>query len=113
MPNTHYSSAAELVRLVRNFAQTTPEWAVAARHWVMPDEVLDPTLISLRVYGVRSEFLAIMAAAGVDSMEQAITPRTLVLPTPPQLRAIKQRCGLITDADSRPSYLAKSPILAR
>lgn len=110
---THYSSAAELVRLVRNFSQQTPDWAVAIRHWVMPDETLDPTLISFRVYGVRSEFLAVMAAAGIDSLEQEITPRMLIMPTAAQLASLKNRCGLVTNAASRPSYLAKSPILAR
>ncbi len=110
---TSYTSAAEFVRIVRNFAQNTPDWAVAVRHWVTPDEILDPTKISMRVYGNRNEFLAVMAAAGTDSLEQAITQRMLVMPTFPQLNAIKVRCGLSTDAQSRPSALAKSPIIGR
>ncbi len=110
---TSYTSAAEFVRIVRNFAQSTPDWALAVRHWVTPDEILDPAKISFRVYGSWREYLAVMAAAGTDSLEQAITQRMLVMPTYSQLAAIKARCGLTTDAESRPSALAKSPIIGR
>lgn len=108
-----YASAAEFVRIVRNFSQVTPDWAVAARHWVLPNERYDPTLISLRVYGNRREFLAVMAAAGNDTLEQEITPKLLVLPTAAQLEAIKARAGFVNDAAVRSKALAASPILGR
>jgi hypothetical protein len=110
---TTYTSTAEFCRLVRNFSQRTPSWALAIRHWVTPDEAFDPTLISQNVYGTRREFMAVIAAAGVDSLEQEITPRLLVLPTADQLAVLKARTGFYADRDNRSNALSANPVLAR
>lgn len=82
-----------LFGLVRQFAQQTPAWGAALRYDTLPDERYDLTLVSKRVYGVRSESLVIQAAAGLDTPESPLMERTLVLPTPDQLRAMKLRAG--------------------
>lgn len=82
-----------LFQLVRDFSLTTLAWQTAIRYRTLPDEARDLTLCSLRVYGVRSEWLVIQAAAGLDSPELLMTERDLVLPTPNQLGAMKVRAG--------------------
>lgn len=82
-----------LFMLVRKFAQQTPAWGAAIRYDTLPDERSDLTLVSKRVYGTRSESLVIQAAAGLDTPESPMSERTLVLPTPDQLRTMKIRAG--------------------
>lgn len=84
-----------LFTLVRDFAVTTREWQPAIRYRTRQDEAYDLTLASLRVYGTRAEFLVIQAAAGLDSPEQAMTERDLVLPTRQQLDEMKRRAGYV------------------
>ncbi len=108
-----YRAAAELTRLVVNFAKETPEWAERITYETRPDERWDITLVSQRVYGNREEFLTIMAAAGLDSCEAMMTERTLVLPTARQLAILKARAGFASDAASRDDALTSDPILAR
>lgn len=91
-----YTGAAKLVQLVGAFAQRQPRWAECIIYRTKPDERWDMTLVSQRVYGNRDEFLAIMAAAGLDSVEQELTERTLVLPTARQLTSMKDRAGFVT-----------------
>jgi hypothetical protein len=79
--------------LVRDFALTTPEWAPAVRYFTQPDERLDLTLVSARVYGTRDEFLTIQAAAGLDSPESELVEQLLVLPGMDQLRAMRREAG--------------------
>ena len=88
-----YTAAAELLRRVADFAERQPEWAERITYQTLPDEAWDLTLVSQRVYGTRDEFLAVMAAAGLDSVEQELTPRRLVLPTPRQLADMKRLAG--------------------
>jgi hypothetical protein len=88
-----YTANAQYYRLVRNFAQTQPDWADSINYFTLPDEVYDLTLVSKRVYGNRDEFMAVMAAAGLDSVEQALSPQQLRLPTAQQLRYFKQQAG--------------------
>lgn len=59
----------------------------------LPDERWDLTLVSQRVYGNRNEFLAVMAAAGLDRFDQELTERELVLPNAQRLEIIKQDTG--------------------
>lgn len=82
-------SIAVFYRQVRNFVEKTPVWGRAIRYQTKPDERFDMTLISRRVYGRPDEFLTVMAAAGLDSVEQALPEQLLVLPTDAQLSAIK------------------------
>ena len=110
---TSYTAAAELVRRVRHFAQTTPVWADCLLYHTMPDERRDLTLVSQRVYGTRGEFLTIMAAAGLDSVEQELTERQLVLPTPTQLAALKVLAGFNNDAFERTATTTAAILTSR
>lgn len=110
---TTYLSAAELVRLVGDFAQRQPDWAEAIIYETKPDERWDLTLVSRRVYGNPDEVLAVMAAAGLDSMEQELTERTLKLPTARQLAIMKQRGGFNLDPWSRTAEQKADPVYTR
>ena len=82
-------SIAIFYRQVRDFVEKTPVWGRAIRYQTKPDERFDMTLISRRVYGRPDEFLTVMAAAGLDAVEQALPEQLLILPTEAQLSAIK------------------------
>lgn len=94
-------AAKSFYREVRQFAERTKPWEPALFHEVTPDELWDATLVSRRVYGRRDEFLAVMAAAGIDTTEQPLPQKKLVLPTESQLYAFKRKCGF----ESRPEYI--------
>lgn len=108
-----YTSAAELVKRVGKFAQSTPTWAECIVYESKPDERLDMTDVSQRVYGTRDEFLAVMAAAGLDAPWQVLTERRIILPTARQLAAIKAACGFVTNPLGRTSAQAADPIGTR
>lgn len=78
---------------VRRFSQETPPWGEAVRVFTTPGERFDLTAVSQRVYGRRTETLAVQAAAGLDSPEHELTERLLVMPTAAQLRAMKLAAG--------------------
>lgn len=83
-------------REVRQFALTAPSWEPAIRYFTKPDERWDLTLVAERVYGDREEYLAVMAAAGLDRLDQELTEREIVLPLPERLALIKSRTGFST-----------------
>jgi hypothetical protein len=85
------ASCAAMYRLVRDFALKSKPWSTAIRYHTRPDERHDLTLVSQRVYGRRDEFLTIMAAAGLDSVEQILPEQLLTLPTDATLTAFKER----------------------
>ncbi|WMC11746.1 hypothetical protein PU634_05105 [Oceanimonas pelagia] len=87
-------------RLVQDFVANVKPWDPAIYYDVKPDERWDATLISQRVYGRRDEFMAVLAAAGVDSVDLPIEQRRIVLPTDPQLRQLKFQAGF----ESRQQY---------
>ena len=93
------TAAAAFVRAVRKFAVQTPLWGTAVRYFTKPDERYDATLIAQRVYGDRSEFLVIFAAAGLDTFEQITPEQQLVLPTASQLNALKIQTGYMSDEE--------------
>lgn len=62
-------------------------------YFTLPDERWDVTLAAQRIYGSRDEWLAVMAAAGLDRLDQEMTERELRLPTKERLEAIKQFTG--------------------
>ncbi len=95
------SSTANFVKAVRAFSLSTPDWAEAIRYFTKPDERTDITLIAERVYGSRAEYMAIFAAAGLDTLEQVIPEQQLVLPTPGHLMLIKRQTGYLTDDEQR------------
>lgn len=86
-------AASRFYREVRQFALTAPAWEDAVRYFTRPDERWDLTLVAQRVYGSRDEYLAVMAAAGLDRLDQELTERELVLPTADRLALIKKRTG--------------------
>lgn len=85
---------ARFVALVREFAQNSPIGTLSIRYFTKPDERLDMTLASNRVYGNREEGITIMAAAGLDSVESILNEQLLVLPTLEQLLALKKKAGI-------------------
>lgn len=95
------SAIAAFVKAVRRFAVQTPAWGEAIRYFTKPDERTDLTLIAQRVYNDRSQFMAIYAAAGLDTVEQVLPEQLLVLPTYAQLQAIKRQTGYLTDDEKR------------
>ena len=97
-------AAGAFYREVRRFAETTKPWQAAIRHQVTPDEALDLTLVSMRAYGRRDEFLAVMAAAGLDSVDQPLPQGLLTLPTESQLYQIKRAAGFESVADYRENF---------
>ena len=81
-------------KAVRRFAVMTPVWGTAIRHTVIADEVNDLTVISRRVYGTNDDALAVMAAAGLDRVDQPLLEGSIiVLPTRLDLQAIKNSTG--------------------
>lgn len=110
---TAYTAAAAFYRVVRNFAQTQPAWAQRLEYEVKPDEKWDVTKVARRVYGDPDEFLAIMAAAGMDSVEHPLTARRLILPTAQQLAAMKERTGYTVDQLARTKAEAADPVGTR
>lgn len=94
-------AAASFIAAVRKFAVQTPGWGEAIRYQTKPDERSDITLIAQRVYGDRGEFMAVYAAAGLDTLEQELDERLLVLPTYSQLQLIKRKTEYLTNAEKR------------
>ena len=87
-------------RAVRQYVVTAPVWAADwIAHEVLPDEALDLTLVSQRVYGNRSEFLAVMASAGIDRFDQSLQVGSVIrLPNAPRLELLKQASGIVSAA---------------
>lgn len=88
-------------RLVRDFSQSARPWDAALYHDVAPDERWDITLTARKVYDDPGEFLAVMAAAGMDTVDQPLRQKRLVLPAPDRLRMMKRRAGFESRDDNR------------
>jgi hypothetical protein len=101
MSNTNTQSAKSFWKEIRKFSEQTKPWETALYHDVTPDEVYDATLASRRVYGRPDEFIAIMAAAGVDLPDQPLPYKKLVLPDESKLYELKVKTGF----ESRDEYL--------
>lgn len=84
-----------LYKRIRQFALETPDWATAIRYHSKPDEKHDLTLIARRVYGLPNEWPIIMAAAGLQSVDEPLNEQLLVLPTLSQLQTLKRELGVI------------------
>lgn len=84
-----------LYKRIRQFALETPDWATAIRYHSKPDEKHDLTLIARRVYGLPNEWPIIMAAAGLQSVDEPLNEQLLILPTLTQLQQLKRRYGVI------------------
>jgi hypothetical protein len=88
-------------RMVRDFSESARGHEPALYHEVTPDEQLDLTLASRRIYGRPDEYLAVMAAAGLDTVDQVLPQTRLVLPTADRLRQMKRDSGFESIADYR------------
>ena len=88
-------SKALLHKRIRQFALETPSWATAIRYHTTPDERFDLTLVARRVYGLPDEWPVIMAAAGLQSVDEPLNEQLLVLPTLEQLQRLKRNTGVI------------------
>lgn len=84
-----------LHRRIRQFALETPDWATAIRYHSKPDERYELTLVSRRVYSTPNEWYIIMAAAGLQSVDEPLNEQLLVLPTLSQLQTLKRELGVI------------------
>ncbi|SFK63409.1 hypothetical protein SAMN05216302_101116 [Nitrosomonas aestuarii] len=104
MIDVNSTAASSFYKEIRRISERTKPWEPAITYETKPDEVYDLTLVSQRVYGRRDEYLAVMAAAGLDMVDQPLTQRRLVLPTEGQLYAIKRRTGFESLPDNRKNY---------
>ena len=95
-------AAASFYRAVRRFAETATGWQTNAIFYeTKPDEKFDLMLISRRVYGRPDEYLAVMAAAGLDSVDQELKQRRIILPNEHTLMSIKRECNFESIPDLR------------
>jgi hypothetical protein len=104
MIDNNSTAAKNFYKEVRRFSEVTQLWEQAIFYETKPDEVYDMTLVSQRVYGRRDEYLAVMASAGLDMVDQPLTQRRLILPTEGQLYAMKRRTGFESVAGSREDF---------
>lgn len=96
-------AARVFYRLVRDFVNSIKPWDVVTYYDTGPDEVLDLIKVSLRVYGRPDEHLCVMAAAGMDTVDESLGQRRIALPTEAQLRSLKQVAGFESRTDFRES----------
>lgn len=87
------SNVNGLYRIVRDFSVKARPWTQAIRYFTKPDEAYDLTLVSRRVYGNPDEYITVMAAAGLDSVENGLSSKELILPMPSLLASMKRRVG--------------------
>jgi len=93
-PDAH--ALAQFYRQVRTLAASAQSWhSGLIWHPVTPDERWDLFLVARRVYQRADEWFTIMAAAGLDSVDDPLPQRTLALPDEGQLLKIKRRCQWI------------------
>lgn len=104
MIDRNSTAAKNFYKEIRRFAERTKPWHIHISYETKPDEAFDLTLVSQRVYGRRDEYLTIMAAAGLDMVDQALPQKRLTLPTEAQLYAIKRRTGFESIADNRKNF---------
>lgn len=82
---------------VRKFALTEPSHST--RRQVVrsyPTERFHLPMVALRVYGDPTEVAAIMAAAGLSTVDSELVEQDLVLPTKAHLAYLKQKAGITT-----------------
>lgn len=91
---------AQFYKLVRYYAVNAKAWdSRRIIYQTLPDERFDLTLVSQRVYGNRDEYLTIMAAAGLDRINQELKEQILILPDQSLLLQIKEQAGISTGAN--------------
>lgn len=58
-----------------------------------PSDRMDISKISERIYGTRHEVLAVMAAAGMNTMNQPLEQQRIAVPTKERLMMLKRQTG--------------------
>jgi hypothetical protein len=102
MADQDIRAAKSFYREVRKFSESAKPWQAGALWYeIKPDERHDATLVSQRVYGRRDEYLAVMAAAGINTCDQPLKQQRIVLPNQATLLAIKRRTGFESIHSSR------------
>jgi len=98
-------AASAFYRAVRAFAENAKPWDTDVVFYeTKPDEAFDLSLVSRRVYGRRDEYLAVMAAAGLDSFDQELTQKRIALPVEAKLTQLKRRTGFESISDLREDF---------
>jgi hypothetical protein len=95
------TAAARYYQLLTDFSMRVKQHEPAIRYRTKPDERFNLALVSYRVYGRHNEYLAIMAAASLDHVEQALPEMDLALPTQSALASMKKSAGFIDTPNAR------------
>lgn len=86
-------AARVFFKKVANYVKNAKAWDNVMTYEIKPDEYVDATLISRRVYGTSDEFLVVMACAGIDSFDDGFEQGILTLPNKGQLEKFKRESG--------------------
>lgn len=97
-------AAKNFYKEIRKFALNTKPWDIAVRHEVRPDEINNAMLISMRVYGRNDEFIAVIAAAGLNTTDDEFEYGIITLPNNEQLNRIKFKVGFESIGENRDSF---------
>jgi len=93
-PDAH--ALAHFYRQVRRLAENAQPWhSGLIWHTVTPDEVFDLFLVARRVYNRPDECFTVMAAAGLDSVDDPLPQTKITLPDESTLLKIKRHCQWI------------------
>jgi hypothetical protein len=98
------TAAKNFYKEVRKFALTRKAGDTALYYDTTPDEKYDITLVSRRAYGNPYETLAVMAACGLDSVDEELPQTRLTLPTLAQLYFFKRKTGFESNPEYRLDY---------
>ena len=85
------NAASDFYREVRKFVLRVKPWQEFIEHEIRPNQLLDLSGISQVVYGRRDEYLAVMAACGLDEFCVPLKEQLIILPTEDTLRKIKRK----------------------
>lgn len=94
-------AARVFFKKVANYVKNAKAWDNVMTYEIKPDEYVDATLISRRVYGTSEEFLTVMACAGLDSFDDGFEQGTLILPNLAQLNKFKRESGFESEDSNR------------
>lgn len=95
-------AARVFFKKVANFVKGAKAWDAVVTYEIKPDEYVDATLISRRVYGNSDEFLTVMACAGISNFDEGFPQGPLILPNQQKLMQLKRESGFESvDANRR------------
>ena len=95
-------AAKNFYSAIRRFSEKAKTWDKDAVFYeTKPDERFDLSLVSRRVYGTPDEFLAVAASASIDTFDQPLEQKTIVLPSRSALLRIKRETGFESVYDLR------------